>query len=86
MQGSVITRFSPIYPAVARQINASGEVKVQVTISEEGRVIEALAISGHPILRPAAEDAARKWVFKPTTLNGKPVQTQGTLTFVFERP
>jgi TonB family protein len=86
LQGNVVTKVSPIYPAIARQINASGEVKVQVTIGEDGRVMEAVAVSGHPILRTAAEDAARKWLFKPTTLNGKPVQTQGTLTFVFERP
>ncbi|MGH9838804.1 MAG: TonB family protein [Blastocatellia bacterium] len=80
------TKVIPIYPSVARQINASGEVKVQVTIGEDGKVVEAVATSGHPLLRNAAEDAAWKWVFKPAIFNGRPIQSQGTLTFLFERP
>ena len=58
-------------------------VRVQVTISETGSVIDAKAISGHQALRPAAVAAASKWVFKPTTLNGEPIKVQGTLTFNF---
>ncbi len=80
------TKVIPLYPSVARQINASGEVKVQVTIGEDGKVVEAVAISGHPLLRKAAEDAARNWVFKPAIFNGRPIQSQSTLTFLFERP
>lgn len=85
LQGNAINRVTPAYPAIARQINASGEVQVQITINEEGRVIEATALNGHPLLRTPAEDAARRWSFKPTTLNGKPVKAQGVLTFVFTR-
>src|SRR5262245_39368689 len=84
--GEVLVKAQPIYPAIAKQINASGEVQVAVVISETGRVIEAKAIKGHPVLRAAAEDAARKWVFKPTILDGKPVRQPGTLTFVFTAP
>lgn len=83
--GNAINRVTPIYPQVARQINHSGSVVVEVVISEDGRVISATAISGSVILREAAETAARKWIFKPTILNGFPVQTRGTLTFVFTR-
>src|SRR5262245_19014293 len=84
--GDVIIKAQPIYPAVAKQINASGEVQVSIVIGENGQVIEAKAIKGHPVLRSAAEDAARKWVFKPTLLDGKPVKQPGTLTFVFMSP
>lgn len=83
---TVITKVQPIYPAVARQINASGEVNVRVSIGEDGRVTEAVAISGHPLLQSAAEGAARRWIFKPAILNGKPVRSQSTLTFLFVRP
>lgn len=83
---SAVTRIVPIYPAIARQISASGEVKVQVTIGEDGKVIEAAAISGHPLLRQAAEDAARRWTFKPAMFNGQPIASQGTLSFLFEKP
>ena len=55
-------------------------------VSVIGRVIEAKATKGHPVLRAAAEDAARKWVFRPTLLDGKPVKQPGTLTFVFTPP
>jgi TonB family protein len=84
--GDVIIKAQPVYPAVAKQINASGEVQVSIVIGEDGRVVEAKAIKGHPVLRSAAEDAARKWVFKPTLLDGKPVKQPGTLAFVFMPP
>src|SRR5262245_27812580 len=84
--GEVVTRVQPIYPSIAKQINASGEVLVSVIIDENGRVIEAKAIKGHPVLRAAAEEAARKWVFKPTFIDGKPVKQPGTLTFIFTPP
>jgi TonB family protein len=84
--GEALVKPQPLYPSIAKQINASGEVQVAIIIGENGRVIEAKAIRGHPVLRAAAEDAARKWVFRPTLLDGKPVKQPGTLTFVFTPP
>jgi TonB family protein len=84
--GEVVTKVQPTYPSIAKQINAAGEVQVAIVINENGRVIEAKAIKGHPVLRAAAEDAARKWVFRPTLLDGRPVKQPGTLTFVFTAP
>jgi len=84
--GNVLTKVQPLYPLGAKKVNASGKVEVQVTISVEGRVIEAIAVSGHPLLRGAALDAARRWIFKPTILNDRPVQVQSVLTFVFAPP
>jgi len=46
-------------------------------------VIEAQVVSGHPLLRDAALQAARQWVFKPTELSGVAVKVQGVLTFNF---
>jgi TonB family protein len=83
LEGNAITRVEPIYPPTARIMKAFGTVRVQVTISETGSVIDAKAISGHQALRSAAVDAAYKWVFKPTTVNGEPIKVQGTLTFNF---
>jgi TonB family protein len=83
VRGNAIVKAAAIYPASAKKMQAAGSVQVQVMISEEGRVIEATTISGHPLLRGTAVDAARKWVFKPTMLNGIPVKVQSTLTFVF---
>jgi TonB family protein len=84
LEGTAITRVGPIYPPTARALKAFGTVRVQVTISETGRVIDAKAISGHQALRPAAVNAAYKWVFKPTTVDGAAIKAQGVLTFDFK--
>jgi TonB family protein len=83
LEGNAITRVEPIYPPTARALKAFGTVRVQITISEAGSVIDAKAISGHQALRSAAVDAAYKWVFKPTTVDGSPIKVQGVLTFDF---
>jgi len=83
LQSRVITRVKPVYPPSAKKMNATGPVEVEITISEEGLVVEAKAISGHIALRSAAVEAARKWVFKPATFKGANIRTKGVLTFMF---
>jgi protein TonB len=84
--GGVISKAQPRYPPGAKKFNISGPVDVQVTISEEGRVIKAKAISGHPLLQAAAVEASRQWMFRPATLKGVAVETQIVLTFIFKAP
>ncbi|MBO0862275.1 MAG: energy transducer TonB [Chloracidobacterium sp.] len=84
LTGNAITRVQPVYPPQARMMNAMGAVKVQITVSETGSVIEAKAVSGHKALYLAAVEAAYKWTFKPTTTaDGTPIKVQGILTFNF---
>ncbi len=83
LQGTALKKAQPTYPPVAKAAKASGAVQVQITVSEEGKVIDAVAVSGHPLLREAALDAAKQWEFKPTMVNGQAVKVQGTLTFNF---
>jgi protein TonB len=83
LQGRAITRVNPVYPPNARKMNATGTVKVEITISEEGLVVAATAISGHFALRSAAVEAARKWVFKSAIFSGAPVKIKSVLTFTF---
>jgi TonB family protein len=83
LQGSAIHKVQPSYPPVAKEARVSGAVQVQLTISEKGEVLEASAVSGHPLLRDAALTAARQWRFKPIELSGVPVKAQGVLTFNF---
>jgi TonB family protein len=85
VQGWAVKKIKPVYPTSARKMNAHGPVEVRIIISPEGKVIEAGAISGHLALRTAAVEAARGWVFKPTTVDGVPVNTESILTFVFAR-
>jgi TonB family protein len=76
-------RVEPEYPPIARAAGAQGNVTVQVVIDEQGNVVSARAISGHPLLQQAAVDAARQWVFKPTVADSKPAKVNGTLSFSF---
>lgn len=73
----------PPYPPAARAVRASGAVNVQVTISESGSVISASAVSGHPLLRQAAEQAARASKFSPTLLSGQAVKVTGVIVYNF---
>jgi TonB family protein len=83
INGKAIDLPKPVYPASARAVRASGAVNVQVTIDEEGNVISANAVSGHPLLRSAAVESARSAKFKPTLLSGKAVKVSGVLIFNF---
>ncbi len=73
----------PAYPPMAKQINVEGPVAVQILVDEQGKVISAQAVSGHPILLHAARDAALQARFTPTVLNGQPVKIQGVITYNF---
>ena len=73
----------PNYPASAKAVGASGAVSVQVLIDEQGYVASASAISGHPLLREAAVEAASSARFSPTMLNGVPVRVSGMITYNF---
>ncbi len=73
----------PNYPAAARAVRASGAVNVQVTIDEDGEIVMANAVSGHPLLRQAAERAALESRFSPTTLKGQPVKITGIIVYNF---
>mgnify|MGYP003581179135 FL=1 len=74
----------PPYPPLAIQMRIQGKVSVQVLIDEQGRVISATAIDGHPFLRPAAQKAAFQAQFSPTTLNNQPVKVSGVITYDFK--
>ncbi|MEQ1604243.1 MAG: TonB family protein [Pyrinomonadaceae bacterium] len=78
-------RPEPVYPAAAKAVRATGTVAVQVIVSREGEVVSASAVSGHPLLRAAAEKAARQAKFRPTLLSGTPVMISGVLTYNFSK-
>ncbi len=83
VNGSALSLPKPPYPAAARAVRASGAVNVQVLIDENGSVVSANAVSGHPLLRQAAEQAARGARFKPTLLSGQAVKVNGVIVYNF---
>jgi Ca-activated chloride channel family protein len=86
LNSKAISLPKPLYPAGAKTTGASGKVVVEVTIDEQGIVIEAHAVSGHPFLQKTAVQAARQARFTPATLSGEPVKVKGTINYVFTLP
>jgi TonB family protein len=76
----------PDYPAEAKSAGVSGAVAIQVTVDETGNVIEAKAVSGHPLLQPVSVNAALQAKFAPTSLMGEPVKVTGVIIFNFAKP
>ncbi len=83
VNGKAVNLVKPPYPPAAKAVRASGAVNVQVTIDENGNVISASASSGHPLLRSAAESAARSSKFSPTMLSGQKVKVTGVIVYNF---
>jgi periplasmic protein TonB len=83
-QGRVLRRVQPPYPAIAKAARIQGQVQIQIGISETGGVTDVTLLSGHPLLRDAALQAAKQWTFIPTELNGQRVRAIGLLTFNFK--
>jgi protein TonB len=79
----LISRKNPEYPAIARQSGAQGQVVVTATIGVDGKVKNVTVVSGHPLLRNAAVTAVKQWVYKPTMLNGKPVESDSRISLNF---
>ena len=72
-------KIQPGYPDLARRMNISGIVKVEVVVAPNGIVREARVVGGHPVLASAALDAAKKWRFEPAS-----VESSGVIEFKFE--
>jgi len=83
LNGKAVSLPKPAYPPAARAVKASGAVSVQVVIGEDGSMLSASPISGHPLLRSASRIAACSSKFPPTLLSGQPVKVSGVITYNF---
>ena len=72
-------RVQPVYPELARKMNITGTVKVEVVVSPNGSVKDAKVVGGHPVLAGAALDAVKKWKFEPAA-----GESSGVVDFKFE--
>lgn len=74
----------PDYPPAAKAVRAGGAVSVEVLVDEQGNVTSATAVSGHPLLRQAAEKAAMEAKFSP--FSEMPVTLKGIVVYNFVLP
>jgi len=80
---SILQQTRPLYPALARQARIQGNVVLHAIIDKDGKVAQLEVISGHPLLVQSALDAVKQWRYKPTLLNGDPVEVDTTITVTF---
>src|SRR5215469_2164111 len=79
----LVSQQKPIYPPLAKQARISGTVELSAVIGKDGRVANLSVIKGHPLLVQAALDAVKNWIYKPTLLNGEPVEVSTTIDVNF---
>jgi len=86
MEGNLIERVQPEYPAIARTGRIQGKVVLRAIISRAGTIENLQVVSGHPMLVKAALDAVKRWRYRPYMLNGQPVEveTEVMVNFVLQ--
>ena len=80
---TLVTRVNPEYPKVAKDARVQGTVRFTAQLNKDGNVKTLELISGHPLLVQAAMEAAKQWVYKPTLLNGEPVEVRTPIEINF---
>ncbi|MBK8466192.1 MAG: TonB family protein [Chloracidobacterium sp.] len=73
----------PAYPAEAKLDRAQGPVVLKIIIDEKGKVIDAKAICGHPLLVRSAMASLKQAQYKPTIIFGKPVKITAFANYFF---
>ncbi len=88
LAANLLNKVEPVYPPLAAQARIQGTVRFNVTIGEDGHIKDIQLESGHPLLVPAAQEAVRQWTYRPTLLNGEPVEvlTRIDVPFTLQEP
>jgi protein TonB len=73
-QANLVSKITPVYPPLAKQARIQGTVSLYALIGKDGHIEDLSVIQGHPLLVQATLDAVQDWVYKPTLLNGNPVE------------
>ena len=85
---NLIYKVQPVYPPLAKQVHVQGSVEFLATIATDGRIEDLQLVRGHPLLVNAAREAVLQWRYRPTLLNGVPVEviTEITVNFTLTQP
>jgi periplasmic protein TonB len=83
VEAQLLSRIEPRYPPLALQTRQEGTVVLHAIISRDGRINAVEVVSGSPLFLQAALDAVRQWRYRPTLLNGEPVEVETTITVMF---
>lgn len=81
---NLINKVQPVYPVLARQARIEGVVRLRAIIDKKGAVSQLDLVSGDPLLVQPALDAVRQWLYRPTLLEGKPVEVETEIDVFFQ--
>ena len=84
--GERTRRVEPLYPKGAIEQRTEGKVRLRIRIGADGTVETVENLGGPPLLVPAAIEAVRGWHYAKTYLNGRPIETQEDVNFIFRLP
>jgi protein TonB len=84
VEGNLIYKSVPQYPAIAKASHTEGTVVLQAMISRTGTIEGLHVISGSPMLQQAAIDAVKTWRYRPYMLNGQAVEVETTVNVIFK--
>jgi protein TonB len=79
----LIRKIVPAYPLLAKQARVSGTVRLTGVIAKDGSIEQLQVVSGNPLLVPAALAAVKQWLYRPTFLNGQPVEVIAPIDVIF---
>jgi len=79
----LIHRVEPIYPPLPRQMRLEGRVELRAIIATDGTIQSLEAVSGDPLFLQSALAAVREWRYRPTILNGQPVEVDTHITVIY---
>ena len=86
MAGNLLSSSTPKYPGgFATLFHMEGKVTMQAVVARNGTVEDLRVLSGHHLLRGAAQDAVRTWRYRPYIVNGVPVEVATIITVEFHR-
>jgi len=83
MQGLILHKTQPVYPADAKKAGIQGRVELQAVINKSGAIEQLKVISGPSELLQSSLDAVRQWTYKPYILKGEPVDVQTTINVIY---
>jgi protein TonB len=83
LQGQLLTKVSPVYPADARDKGIQGQVTLHIVVGKDGNIQSLDIVSGPEELRRAALTAVKQWKYKPYLLNGEPVDVDSLVLVNF---
>lgn len=83
----LVQRVEPQYPPLARQIHREGTVELHAIIGTDGTIQSLQVVSGDALFVQSALDAVRQWRYRPTVLDGQPVEVETyiTVSYVLQR-